>query len=104
MPLTQPGFQRSGSAVSRVCPLVRTLGGRAQVGISPPESSVPGTEEITVFVERLNLVPKCTQIPSLSPVSLPVRPGLAEASTWTMESLLRVRSELGQAAEEGTSL
>ena len=65
-------------------------------GFFCPESSALDTEEIIVFVKRLNLVPKCTQLPSLSPVPLPVLPGLLVANTWNMKSLLlRVQFQLG---------
>lgn len=46
----------TGTAVPHVCPLVGSLGGRAQTGFFLPESSVPGTEEIIVCVaERPNI-------------------------------------------------
>lgn len=91
-------FCRVGSIVPSVSALwPGVLGEEHRLGFFLPKSSAPVTEEIIVFVERLNLVErsKCTFSPPLSPGPLPILPGLGAANTWNVKSLPRVHSQLG---------
>lgn len=77
-------FCRVGSIVPSVSALwPGVLGEEHRLGFFLPKSSAPVTEEIIVFVERLNLVErsKCTFSPPLSPGPLPILPGLGAANT-----------------------
>ena len=71
-----PGLCGSGvpalGCVPVVCrPRPRSLGGKAQMGLFLPESSVPGTEEIIAFIERKILFPNVYPVCSLAPAPHP---------------------------------
>lgn len=83
----------TGTAVPHVCPLVRSLGGRAQTEFFLPESSAPGTEEIVCVAKRPNIfqnVPRFLPCPlSLSmsqALQQPERDRDRGQGTWTKPS------------------